>query len=104
MPSGVSKLGWGQLKVRGLVGWGAVRATREISPNGVPFEHLGDLDALSEQLNAALSSVQGLIAPPDPVVGRSPWFWNLARIWHAVKLITWKPTLTRWFGSGRYWI
>ena len=61
-PQGLGKLGWGQLKVNGLIGWGAVCAQAllqdppvQVPPNARPWQHLPDLDALSEQLSVALS-------------------------------------------------
>ncbi len=61
-PQGVDKLGWGHLAVNGLVGWAILVAKArqqdlpDPKPNTKPWQHLGDdLDALSEQLNAALS-------------------------------------------------
>ena len=61
-PSGVGKLPWANLRVDGLIGWGAVVARAHLqnppapdpAPNSRPWEHLGDLEALSEQLGAKL--------------------------------------------------
>ena len=62
-PSGVDKLGWGQLRVDGLIGWSVLVARArqpptqpkpEPKPNERPWEHLGDLAGLSKQLGAAL--------------------------------------------------
>lgn len=61
-PEGVGKLPYGQLSVDGAVGWGALVAHArqqhppgpEPRPNERPWEHLDDLDALSERLGAAL--------------------------------------------------
>jgi hypothetical protein len=62
-PQGVGRLPYGNVEVPGLVGWGVLkaRAQRRDPPvegpkaNTRPFEHLGDLEALTEQLSVALS-------------------------------------------------
>ena len=60
MPSGIDKLGWGQHTMEGLIGWGGLVARArqqnlpDPRPGTKPWEHLPDLDALSEQLKAAL--------------------------------------------------
>jgi hypothetical protein len=63
-PQGVGKLGYGQHSIDGLVGWAALVARAQQGdppsqpaprPNIRPWEHLGDLDALSEQLGMALA-------------------------------------------------
>jgi hypothetical protein len=54
-------LPYGHLSVAGLVGWGAISAQAQLEgepapkPNTKPFEHLDDLDGLTEQLGTALS-------------------------------------------------
>ena len=61
-PQGIGKLGWGQLDVKGLIGWGALVARARQAdppepdprPNTKPWEHLGDLDELRQRLGAAL--------------------------------------------------
>ena len=59
-PQGVQHLGWGQLRVDGLIGWGAIvaLARQQDKPdpkaNAVSWSHLGNVDALKEQLSAAL--------------------------------------------------
>ena len=54
-PNGIGKLPYGQFSMNGLVGWVALRATREVPPNTAPWEHLGDLAELKQQLGAALN-------------------------------------------------
>ena len=62
-PRGLPRLGYGNLIVDGLVGWGALsaRAQQRSSPsqpapkpNTSPWQHLGDLEALSTQLGRRL--------------------------------------------------
>jgi hypothetical protein len=61
-PEKVGLLPYGQFSVNGLVGWGALvahaRQTElpepDPKPNERPWEHLGDLPALSERLSAAM--------------------------------------------------
>ena len=59
-PQGVGKLGYGQFSMNGLVGWGAVSAQAQLQgepdpkPNTRPWQHLPDLDALTERLWTAL--------------------------------------------------
>jgi len=55
-PNGVRILSYGQLAINGLIGWGALvaRARKQNppapdpAPNHRPWEHLGNLAALSE--------------------------------------------------------
>ena len=59
-PEGIDKFGWGQLRANGLIGWAVAVAEAQRKgqpgpkPNTQPFGHLGDLDALREQLSRAL--------------------------------------------------
>jgi hypothetical protein len=59
-PEGIGKLGWGQLALTGLIGYGALVAEAHRQgesppkPGRIPWEHLSDLAALSEHLGAKL--------------------------------------------------
>jgi hypothetical protein len=56
VPQGLGKLGFGKLRVDGLIGWGAVwiEAQRRGEPlpksNSHPWLHLGDLAEIRDQL------------------------------------------------------
>ena len=60
VPEGLDKLGWNQLRVNGLIGWGAAcasllrRGEPQPPPNRTPWAHLPDLEALTEQLRRRL--------------------------------------------------
>jgi hypothetical protein len=59
-PSGVGKLDFGNFSMPGLIGFGAVvaeahrRGESPPSPGIKPWQHLGDVDALSERLSVTL--------------------------------------------------
>jgi hypothetical protein len=56
MPEGVPKMSYGTLlSVSGLEGWGVLAPTRKVPSNSKPFEHLGDLADLRQQLKARLN-------------------------------------------------
>jgi hypothetical protein len=61
-PDRLGKLGYGQLAVDGLIGWSALvaharrqRPAVDPRPNTKSWQHVGDLEALSEQLGVALA-------------------------------------------------
>jgi hypothetical protein len=59
-PQGIGELPYGQHTVNGLIGWAVLRVeaqrrgTESPKPNSSPWQHLGDLTELSEQLSSAL--------------------------------------------------
>jgi hypothetical protein len=69
-------VGWGHFTMEGLIGWGALVARArqqdppepDPRPGTKPWEQLGDLASLTEQLGAALGRVQwSLTTLPDPL-------------------------------------